>query len=111
MSRPVETEAFIPDELVRVRRRVKKPDMVLEILHGLFLALTFGLVLIMVVTVAVLTNNWALLALFFFALMFGGVGAILGHQKGRTGLGFAWGFLVGPLGWLVMATFVVEKKK
>jgi hypothetical protein len=34
----------------------------------------------------------ALLVVGLLALFFGGMGASLGSEKGRTGLGFAWGF-------------------
>ena len=31
------------------------------------------------------------------------VGALIGQQKGRTGFGACMGFLLGPIGWLIVA--------
>lgn len=31
------------------------------------------------------------------------IGAAIGQKKGRTGAGFLFGFLLGPIGWLIVA--------
>ena len=42
------------------------------------------------------------IAYLFVWLLLGGIGAAIGQKKGRTGAGFLWGFLLGPIGWLVI---------
>lgn len=38
-----------------------------------------------------------------WVVVFGGVGALLaGSRGGSYGLGFAWGALLGPIGWVVI---------
>jgi hypothetical protein len=40
--------------------------------------------------------------------IFGGVGALLSRSRGASGIsGFAWGTLLGPIGWL--AIFIVTR--
>jgi hypothetical protein len=33
----------------------------------------------------------------------GDIGAFIGSAKGNTKAGFWWGFLLGPIGWIIMA--------
>jgi hypothetical protein len=42
-------------------------------------------------------------AILFAAAVGGGIGALIGSAKGNTKAGFWWGFLLGPIGWIVMA--------
>lgn len=39
----------------------------------------------------------------FAAAVGGGIGALIGSAKGNTKAGFWWGFLLGPIGWIIMA--------
>ena len=44
----------------------------------------------------------------YLILIFGlflnlGLGAIIGQRKGRTGMGLLLGFLLGPIGWILIA--------
>jgi len=41
-------------------------------------------------------------ALIAWAIIGGIVGVIIGSQKNKTGAGFLWGLLLGPIGWLIM---------
>ena len=42
-------------------------------------------------------------ALFWWNVVFIVVGGLLGWWRGRTGEGLAWAFVLGPIGWIVIA--------
>ena len=44
-----------------------------------------------------------LLILVLGAIISGAVGAAIGDKKGRQVAGFSWGFLLGPVGWVLVA--------
>jgi hypothetical protein len=48
-------------------------------------------------------DSQTLLIAFFWAVIGGAVGAAIGGKKGRTEAGAVFGFLLGPLGWLIVA--------
>jgi DNA-directed RNA polymerase subunit RPC12/RpoP len=43
------------------------------------------------------------IALLLYVLIFGLVGGLIGERKGRSGAGFIFGALLGPIGWLIIA--------
>ena len=43
------------------------------------------------------------IALLLYVLIFGLVGGLIGESKGRSGAGFIFGALLGPIGWLIVA--------
>ena len=52
-----------------------------------------------------------LLGLFIAALILGLIGAAIGQTRGRVEAGFVWGFLLGPLGWLIVLLGPNPKKE
>ena len=49
--------------------------------------------------------------LFIIALVFGLIGTAIGQARGRAGAGFLYGFLLGPLGWLILILGPNPKKQ
>lgn len=43
-----------------------------------------------------------ILILVLIAVTSAGIGAIIGQKKNRPGAGIFWGFLLGPIGWVIV---------
>jgi hypothetical protein len=48
-------------------------------------------------------DGTAIFSVFFYCLIFGAVGALIGNRKGAAGSGFFLGVMLGPLGWIITA--------
>jgi len=59
----------------------------------------------------VLEPIWELLGLFIVALILGLIGTAIGQTRGRPEAGFLWGFLLGPIGWLIIVLGPNPKKQ
>jgi hypothetical protein len=56
-----------------------------------------------VIRFAAMTLGTYFMIAFFVALVCGAIGANIGSDSGNEGQGFAWGFLLGPLGLIIIA--------
>jgi hypothetical protein len=56
-------------------------------------------------TAALLDMNSSAVAVIvgFWIIINGGIGVLIGQGKGRSWLGFWLGFLIGPIGWIIVA--------